>query len=1127
MVDRKIAEALEDSDARYRFLAETLPVQIWTSRANGQLDYVTEQTARQFGLTSERLLSDGWQNVVHPDDLPLVVTRWTHSLQTGEPYEVEFRLKLADGSYAWHLGRATAQKNSAGQIVRWFGTNTNIEEQRAQTRRLQIVLEELAEQTSQLKERGRLLALEAEIGVALTRSGSLREALGSCASAIVRHLDAAFARIWMTDDARTHLVLEASAGLYTHLDGPHGRVPIGDFKIGMIASERKPHLTNDVLNDSRVGDPAWAKREGMVSFAGYPLLLGDSLVGVIAAFAKHPFSESSLATLGSISNGLALAIERRRSEEKLRTSEAWLSTTLTSIGDGVIATDAKGVITFMNPVATSLTGFTEAEASGQPLDAVFPLAHEETRVSVLSPVAEVLRDGVVVGMANHTILRRRDGVELPVDDSAAPIRDRNGNLAGVVLVFRDASEKRKVEAERARLLAQEQSARRDAEMARAQLHSLFMQTPAAIAVLRGPTHIAELVNPYYKALIGSRDVIGMPIREALPELAGQKLFELLDEVYLSQKQYVGNEVSVLVDRTGTGIAERLYLNFVYQPHLGPDNQIQGIMVFAVEVTAEVLARREIERIAAERKDLLDARKKAERELERIFDLSIDLLGWSKDGVFLKVNPAFTRLLGFTEEELCARPIFSYLHPEDVAASAQHRIAVTAGATGRNFDCRFACKDGTYRWLAWSSVAEDGIIYSVARDVTAQKAEGAARAKLFEDTRLARETAEKANQAMDEFLATVSHELRTPLNAMLGWTRLLRSDRVPDAQRAKALETIERNASIQAQLIEDLLDISRIISGKLRLDVVPVELVSTIESALDVVRPAADAKGVRLNSMLDPAASHVTGDSARLQQVIWNLLSNAVKFTPKGGRVEIRLSRVSSAVEIGVTDTGQGIEASFLPYVFERFRQADGASTRAHGGLGLGLAIVKNIVELHGGTVRVESDGPGKGAAFAVSLPISLVRPDSVGRLVSAHPELEGPLAFECPPQINGLHVLVVDDEADARELLVAILAQCGAVVTSVSSVAEALSALEKEIPAVLVSDIGMPHEDGYSLIRKIRMLSQSAGGRVPAVALTAFARAEDRTHALRAGFNMHVPKPIEPTELLAVIASLAERSSEL
>ena len=392
---------------------------------------------------------------------------------------------------------------------------------------------------------------------------------------------------------------------------------------------------------------------------------------------------------------------------------------------------------------------------------------------------------------------------------------------------------------------------------------------------------------------------------------------------------------------------------------------------------------------------------------------------------------------------------------------------------------------------------------------------------------ARESAEAANRMKDEFLATLSHELRTPLNPIQGWTQLLRTRKFDEAATARALETIDRNTKLLTQLIEDVLDVSRIITGKLGLNVSPIELVPVISAALDTVQPAADAKEIRIESILDFSAGKVLGDTNRLQQVIWNLLSNAVKFTPKGGRVEVQLSTDSLYVQIRVSDTGKGISPGFLPHVFERFRQADASITRAYGGLGLGLAIVRHLVELHGGTVCAQSPGEGQGATFIVNLPLLEMRRvgEQESGKVAASPSHS--LTPASPHPLDGLRVLVVDDEADARELLVAILAEDGAEVIAVASAAEAIEALQRLQPNILVSDIGMPGEDGYTLMRKVRALDAKQGGQIPAVALTAYARACDRTEALNAGFQLHVPKPVNAAELAAALANLAGRTGNL
>ncbi|HEY9796999.1 MAG TPA: PAS domain S-box protein [Leptolyngbyaceae cyanobacterium] len=398
---------------------------------------------------------------------------------------------------------------------------------------------------------------------------------------------------------------------------------------------------------------------------------------------------------------------------------------------------------------------------------------------------------------------------------------------------------------------------------------------------------------------------------------------------------------------------------------------------------------------------------------------------------------------------------------------------------------------------------------------------------IDNARLYQES-QQANRLKDDFLATLSHELRSPLNAMLGWLTLLRTRKFDEAAKTRALETIERNARTQAQLVEDILDVSRIIRGQLRLNVRPVTLVPVIESALDTVRPAADAKSIRLQSVLDPAAGPVSGDSDRLQQIIWNLLTNAVKFTPKGGRVQICLERINSHVEITVADTGQGISAEFLPYVFDRFRQADGSITRSYNGLGLGLAIVRHLVELHGGTVHAESPGKGLGARFTVKLPLMAVTTkDSEHERV--HPTVGGRVSFENSPSLKALRILVVDDEADARELLIQILKESGVEVVAVATAEEAIRVLTEQASRldVLVSDIGMPNQDGYSLLRRVRSLPPEMGGQIPAVALTAYARTEDRRAAFLAGFQSHLAKPVELAELIAVIANLTGRTGQV
>ncbi len=387
---------------------------------------------------------------------------------------------------------------------------------------------------------------------------------------------------------------------------------------------------------------------------------------------------------------------------------------------------------------------------------------------------------------------------------------------------------------------------------------------------------------------------------------------------------------------------------------------------------------------------------------------------------------------------------------------------------------------------------------------------------------ARQIAEQANRIKDEFLATLSHELRTPLNAILGWAQMLQTLNLGETETKKALAIIERSARSQNQLIDDLLDVSRIITGKLRLDVSVVDLPSVITAAVDAARPAAEAKNIRLQTLLDPQAGPISGDPDRLQQVVWNLLSNAVKFTPKDGRVQVRLERVNSHVEIVVSDTGKGIEAEFLPFVFDRFRQSDGSMTRRHGGLGLGLAIVRQLVELHGGIVSVESAGDAQGAAFTVNLPLLPIRREPASDVPRVHPAAKTEVPVNHLTELFGVRVLLVDDESDSRDVLKLVLDSCGANVVTASSAAEAFEKTRSGNFDVIISDIGMPDEDGFSLIGRIRELPGEQG-KIPAIALTAYARAEDRIQALRSGFQMHISKPVESSELIVTVANLAGR----
>ncbi len=494
---------------------------------------------------------------------------------------------------------------------------------------------------------------------------------------------------------------------------------------------------------------------------------------------------------------------------------------------------------------------------------------------------------------------------------------------------------------------------------------------------------------------------------------------------------------------------------------------------------------------------------------------------------IEIDERGMSLFGFSAEDFDG-DVFGRVHEEDYPRIQELFQKSVRDKAFFNAEFRVLTADGELRWnncVGQPQLDENGqVAYIVGncRDITEQREAVRVRQELLELEQAARKEAEIANRVRDEFLATVSHELRAPLNSILGWGRLLEKGNLDGQTSAKAIKTIVRNAESQNRLIEDLLDVSRIISGKLRLEVMTIKPINFVESALETVRPAAEAKGITLEIKEDSVVSHISGDPNRLQQVVWNLLSNAIKFTPNGGKVTVEIERANGYTEIRIKDSGIGISREFLPHVFDRFRQADASSIRKFGGLGLGLAIVRYIAEMHGGTVFAESAGENKGATFTIRLPVITAPKDEPENEIK---EVSGIGLSEILPKLSldGLLILVVDDEEDTRQLLVQILTSYGATVVAAGSAAEGLSELQDKNPDVLVSDIGMPDEDGYSLIRKIRALPDEHHKNTKAIALTAFTRARDRMRALAAGFQNHVGKPVEPDELATVIASLTGR----
>jgi PAS domain S-box-containing protein len=736
--------------------------------------------------------------------------------------------------------------------------------------------------------------------------------------------------------------------------------------------------------------------------------------------------------------------------------------------DPVFVCDLDGKILEANEAVSRLLGLRRDEVLEQSVSRF--IGHDEAREFV-----EALREVVERDVTRNVRLHARgvSGERIPTTLNASALRNTEGTIIGAIGILRDM---------------------RELDQARAYAESLIKNAP-------DPVFVSDLEGKILQA----NDAVFSLLGFRPDELIEQSLSRIISpeetrEFTLALREVVARGVTRnarLHPRSASGdvIPTTLNASALRDP--------AGNVIGAIGILRDM---RELDKARAYAESLI----KNAPDPVFVSDL---------EGKILQANDAVSDLLGFREDEVVEQSVSRFIGAAETREFVAALREVVEHGVSRNVSLhpRSASGDVISTTLNASALRDAGrnVIGAIGilRDMRAYE-------QVLRDLEESRSELREANQAKDRFLAVVSHELRTPLTAMLGWVRLLTAGMLDDATAGRALVVIERNTKLLAQLIEDLLEVSRIVAGKLRLEIGPVDLVAVIEAAIDAVQGMADAKSIGLKAVLDPSAGTVSGDPDRLQQVVWNLLANAIKFTPSRGRVELRLERAGSQARLTVRDTGQGITPELLPHVFDRFRQDERA--RRHGDLG--LAIVRNIVDLHGGTVRAESEGEGRGATFAVDLPLPADRVASGPEppAVYRRPEAGSPRLIT----LGGRRVLVVDDEADARDLLATILGRSGAEVTAVGSADEALATFRRWRPDVVVSDIGMPGDDGYVLIGKIRALAPEQGGRVPALALTAYARSEDRVRALEAGFHTHIAKPVDPLELTALIAGLAPERRE-
>jgi len=796
-----------------------------------------------------------------------------------------------------------------------------------------------------------------------------------------------------------------------------------------------------------------------------------------------------------------------------------------STDDAIVSKDLNGIIQSWNPSAERMFGYTAAEAIGRSIRMIIPAdrQHEEDYVLGQLRAGESVRH-------YETIRQRKDGSLIPISLTVSPVRDADGRIIGASKIARDISD------------------RKHADLAARRLAALVQSSDDAI-VSKDLNGIVTSWNRAAERMFGytAEEMIGRSIRTIIP-----------DDLQTEEDMVLGRiRAASTVDHYETRRRRKdgseLLVSLTVSPIIDEAGVVIGASKIARDVTERARLRQMLDDQAMISRRLSEVGTMVASSLDRatvlqkVTDVATTLTGAEFGAFFFNVGDRNTgeaymlhTLSGAQKEAFAKLP-----HPRATAVFAPtFHGEGTIRLDDVTKDARYG-QNPPYHGMpeghlpvrsylgvpvkAASGEVLGGLFFGHSRPgvftaMHEQLANGVAgwASLALENARLYME-AREADRLKDEFLAVLSHELRTPLNAIVGYARLLRGNVLNGDKAVRGLETLERNAAALTQIVEDVLDISRIVSGKLRLDVQSVEVPLVVHNAVATVQPAADAKGVRVQTVIDPRVAPVSGDPDRLQQVVWNLLSNAVKFTPKQGRVQVRVERVNSHIEIAVSDTGVGIRPDFLPHVFERFRQADAGTTRKTGGLGLGLSIVRNIVEMHGGSVHAASEGEGKGSTFRVRLPLMIVHAEG-SRETREHPRTEKLTPLSGLGDLSGIRVLAVDDEEDALGLLRVVLETAGAEVFTLSSPKEALAQVEAIAPDALVVDLGMPEMDGFAFISQLRREKDAAVREIPAAALTAFARSEDRTRALQSGFEMHLAKPVDPGELVASVATLVRRS---
>ncbi|MFQ4144022.1 PAS domain S-box protein [Chlorogloeopsis sp. ULAP02] len=1110
ITDRKQAEqALRESEEQLRLASEGANLGMWYWDAEKDTLTWTDQAKSMFGLPADTEMSmQVFLEAVHPDDRPFVQTI-VSELQVGQPHtEIEYRTQWADGTIRWILARGDFAYNGDGMLMATRGVLMDITDRKQIEAEIQQLNQQLTHRLNELQTLFDLLP----IGVAIAEDPECRVIRANL------HLSELI-RLPVNTNA-SHSALADEHPLY-RLCRDGEEIPLEALPMQYAA------IHNTAVRDEVVD-----------------LVHPDGTLVKLLCYASPLLDEQ-----GRVRGALGAFVDitqRVLDEDNLRQSEERFRTIVQTANEGVWLISTEAQTLYVNDRMAEILGCTSKEIFDRPvLEFCFPedIASAQERIGCnLQGKSEQF----------DFRFRRQDGSEVLVLAGTSPIRDGQGNIMGALGMFTDVTNRRRAEAALRESMAI--------------LNTVNQATPTLIYVKDRQGRLL-LANPATLRAIGKTEaeIIGKTEMDFLSREEAQQIVENDRRVMQTGQVQVFEETVALPDGTRTFLSTK-----------SPYRDEQGNMIGLIGVSTDITDRR-----------------RADERLHLLYETTRDLLATEQpmqlmNNLFSKLSSQL-ELHSYYNYMVEAKDNRSLLHLRNYGGISDEAAESIAWIEFGQYLCgvvaqerrpfildqvqiithpnaQLVCSMGITAYAGYPLMAQGRLLGTLSfasltrthftpeeidllQSTCEQVAIALERANLIASIQQQAEQLQQANRIKDEFLAVLSHELRSPLNPILGWSKLLQSGKLDKARAKQALATIERNAKLQAELIEDLLDVSRILRGKLSLNVSSVDLVPTIQAAMETVRLAAEAKSIQIQARFEPNVGEVSGDPNRLQQVIWNLLSNAIKFTPQGGRVEVKLSLVTSHTlreaeesastsfvedgqpktnnqgqmtndkfaQITVTDTGKGIHPDFLPYVFDYFRQEDGATTRKFGGLGLGLAIVRHLVELHGGTVDVESPGEGQGATFTVKLPLMPNLPQTNSHSQASEPFLN----------LQGIKVLVVDDAADTREFIAFLLETYGANVTAVASAVEALAALAQDRADVLVSDIGMPDMDGYMLMRQLRALPTEQGGQIPAIALTAYAGEIDYQQAMLAGFQKHMPKPVDPANLVEAIISLVGVMAEV